>query len=316
MERNSAPWLLAAFAAPAIAVACALPWPYVAVCTLVGAGLWYLPRPATPLAVVTLRVWGKGAGGVLVFLQAVFAVALLSQFAMGTDSAFPDVPAWPFLPLSMLAVAWFAVSRGEAACLRAGRVSGAVMTVTAAAVCFFALRRADWSRLWMAQDAPRWMDYLLMLLVPLYGRHLIGSGPIRWWGLAALLPVTASLLCRCIAGSGGTFYSMAQSVEVLSFAQRIEPLVSAAMTVGWFCALCLISFSAVRLFRAMGLSHQAGEFCTFLPAAACVLAKVRIPAMILFPLGTVFCVLLPLLTQGIGGRKKVKNFLKFQQKKC
>lgn len=314
MERNSAPWLLAAFIAPAIAVGCTLPWWLVLLCTLLSVGLWYLPRPATPLGVLMLRVWGKG--GILVLLQGVFSVVLVAQFALGTGSAFPDIPATPFLPLTMLAVAWYCVHGGEAACLRTGRVCGVVMTVMISAVCFFAIPRADFTRLWLPQDSSHLWDYLLLLLVPLYGRHLVRGAPIRWWGLGAMIPAVASLLCRCIAGSDGSFYAMAQSVEVLSFAQRIEPLVSAAMTIGWFCVLCLVSFASVRLFRTLGCSHPKAEFFTFLPAAVLILLRAQISATILFPLGTVYCVFLPLLTQGIGGRKKVENFLKFPQKKC
>ena len=315
MKGNNGLWLMGALVAPAIAVGCTLPWVYVAIATLVGAGFWYL-TPAISLPTDFLRVWGKGAGAWILVLQAGFFALLLGQFALGTVSAFPDDPVHPFLPLSMLAVAWFSVSRGEGACRRGCRVAGAVTAVILMAVCFFAFGRADFSRGWTKLPAPSMGEYALVLLLPLCGRQLLGGGRLGVWGLFSLLPITASFLCQCIAGSGGSFYAMAKSVEVLSFAQRIEPLVSAFMTVGWFCTLCLLALVAVKNLRMVGVPRSWAERGIFLSAMGIVLLSKSISAEILFPIGTVFCVFLPLLTQGIGVRKKVKNFLKFQQKKC
>lgn len=318
-QRNA--FVLTATSAPAITVASGLPWPWVLslslLCLSLLIGLYSLQeRAGTPLPGTQGGIFGKS----LLLLQAVFCTVLLWQLALGTDSAFPDEATVPFVPLTLLCVCAYASFRGRRACVRAVAVLFLLLMALYAFIFFFAAQKAELRRLLTLPEERSLLPYGVVLLVPFYGLYLYEPGlghkkfPMVSGALFLLLPLLASLLCDAVAGSGGSFYTMAKSVEVLSFAQRIEPLVSVLLTVGWFSALCLLSLSADRMLGALGLREGVGGALSCLAAGLGLLWKKPLPPGFLLGSGAVFCVLLPLLTQCFVVRKKGKNFLKKPQK--
>ncbi len=314
LPRQRYAFLLAAVSAPAVAAASGLPWPWVMAVMLLAAaaliGLFALQgRCPASSADTAKKAWGKGAGAVLLVLQWLFAAVLLWHLALGADAAFPDDDTVPFVPLTLLAVCAWAAWQGRAACVRAVGVLFFFMAALYLTVFAFALPEMELSRLLEWDMAPDLLPLGVVLLVPFYGLYLQTPGeergkfPAGWVAAFILLPTAASAVCTAVPGSGGKFYEMAKSVEVLSFAQRMEPLVSCATTVGWFAAMSLVAVTAGEMASDLGIPSRWGGLVICLAAGAGVVWGVRISAAFLLPVGTVFCVLLPLLTQGIAAQK-------------
>ena len=307
LPRQWGAFLLTAISAPAVAAASRLPWVWSLTVTILAA--------AAALCMCRLRP--QNSPRWLAALQAVFLTVLLWHFALGADAAFPDENTVPFVPLTLLAVALWASSCGESACIRAVSVLFFAVSILYIIVFLSALKQMQWHRL--AAEAPP-TDLLplgVVMLLPL----LPTSGerkPVPTAFLIAflLLPAAASAVCAAIPGSGGSFYAMAKSVEVLAFAQRIEPLVSVAQTVGWFAALCLILLTATHLLQSLGLTRRWQLFLPILISVPAIVLQVRIPSGILLLSGAVFCVILPLLAQEIVLEKKNKKRLKKSKKRC
>jgi len=318
LPRQRYAFLLAAASAPVVSVASGLSWPWVMAVMLLAAALltgltaaqsrcpWTLP-----LAVK--RVWGKGLGSTVLALQLLFFAVLLWQLALGADAAFPDHDTVPFVPLTLLAVCAWAAWQGRAACVRAVGVLFFFLAALYLTVFAFALPELKPARLLEWDMYPELMPLGVVLLVPFCGLYLQqpgeerGNFPGGWLAAFVLLPVAAAAVCPAVPGSDGRFYEMAKSVEVLSFAQRMEPLVSCATTVGWFAAMSLVAVSAGELARALGVPSRWGSMLICLAAGGGVLWGARLPAVVLLPVGAVFCVFLPLITQGIASRKNLKK---------
>mgnify|MGYP003294683155 CR=1 FL=1 len=318
LPRQRYAFLLAAMSAPAVSVASGLSWPWVMAVMLLAAALltglavaqsrspWVLP-----LAVK--RVWGKRFGSAVLLLQLLFFTVLLWQLALGADAAFPDRDTVPFVPLTLLAVCAWAAWQGRAACVRAVGVLFFFLAALYLTVFLFALPEMKPARLLEWDMTPELLPLGVVLLVPFCGLYLQQPGeergkfPVGWLTAFVLLPAAAAAVCTAVPGSDGRFYEMAKSVKVLSFAQRMEPLVSCATAVGWFAAMSLVAVSAGELARALGVPSRWGSLLACLAAGGGVLWSARISAALLLPAGTVFCVVLPLITQGIAARKKLKK---------
>ena len=323
LPRQRYAFLFTAVSAPVVAAASRLSWPWVMTTVLLAAavlvGLHYLQsRSASPLAVTTRKVWGRGLGAGILAVQLLFAAVFLGQLALGAASAFPDDKTAPFVPLTLLAVCAWAAWQGRAAAVRAVGVlffflAGLYLTVFASSV-----KAMEFSRLAYVEQEGNVLPLAVVLLLPLYGQYLQtpreekGRFPVLWLLAFVLLPVAASMVCTAVPGARGTFYNMAKSVEVVSFAQRLEPLVSCATTIGWFAALALTAVSAGEMAGSLGVPPRWGAMLVCLPAAGIVLAGRPIAPEILLPAGAICCVILPLLTQFVGQKKTPKN----KQKKC
>lgn len=301
LPRQKQAFCFCAFSAPAVAAASHLPWPWVLGLTALMAALLLLPQRQIMLC--------GSLGKTVLLLQAVFAAVLLWQFALGSVSAFPDDAVMPFVPLTLLAVSTWAACRGRTACARAVGVLFFLLGALYLTVFFFALREADFSRV---MELPRGQDVRplgVVLLLPFYGRYLSAQTSEKrsgagWLIAFVLLPTLAALFCTLVPGSGGKFYTMVKSVELFSFAQRMEPLVSVAATAGWFSALCLLQVSAGVLCRAaLGTKESVGALVSGGFAAAGVLWGKSLSPAILLPLGAVFCVLFPFAAQVFASEK-------------
>ena len=316
LPRQRYAFLLTAVSAPAVAAASRLSWVWVLTVTLLAAAVTVAlhvlqSQSPMPLAQATCRVWGKGFGTVILVLQFFFAAVVLWQLALGSDAAFPDENTVPFVPLTLLAVCAWAAFQGWAACIRAVGVLFFFLAALYIIVFAFAVPEMEWHRLSEPFAAGDLLPLGVVLLLPLWGQYLVSPreerGKFPVWFLAAFLflPTAASAACAAVPGSRGSFYTMAKSVEVLSFAQRIEPLVSVAQTVGWFAALCLTAVTAGELSGAIGIAPRWGALAACILAAVGVVSQMHLSPAGLLLAGAVFCIIFPLLTQAIVLRKKV-----------
>lgn len=309
---------LTALSAPAVIVCAGLPWPWVLALGMFAAAvetglvlLWHSSGEEN-LPHLIFAAWGRPLGKVLLTLTAGFCILLLWRFVPAADAAFPDDDTLPFVPLTLLAVAAWSVWHGRAAVIRAVGVLLFFVAALYITVFAFALPDADVSRLGAWQtDAS--LAPAAVLFLPTMGLYLTrpkqekGKFPAFWIFLLVALPAAVSAICAAVPGSRGSFYEMAKSIEVLSVAQRLEPLVSALLTVGWFAALCLPALCVGEMADAVGLSPRAAAVGACLLSAPSVLCKRLVSDEILAVLGAVFCVIFPLLTLFVVARKKDKK---------
>ena len=309
--RQAALTAFAASSAPVITVCAAAP-PVWTLALSVAVGLlawrliiiWY--RAREDLASLTVALLGKKLGTALLVLAAIFAALTLAQFAAWTDTAFPETDTKPFVPLVLLAIAAWSAWKGSAACIRAVAVTAFLLAAIYAVVFIFAMPDAEPSRL-LSADAD-FSPALCVLRLPLtvlwFSAPAGGRSARTPLAATALLPVLTAAVCAMVPGSGGSFYVMAESVNVLSVGSRIEPLVSAALTAGWFAAMCLPVLAAGRIAETLCGRFYAGVLlCTVAAVPAAVLGMPETGA--LFSVGAaIFCGVLPLVILEIGAKKK------------
>lgn len=312
--RQAALFAFASSSAPVITVCAGASWVWTLLISAAAAliawrlfALW--KRAGADLPSLVLAICGKTLGAVLLVLAAAFAALVLMRFAAWTDSAFPETATKPFVPLVLLAITVWSAWKGSAACVRAVAVVSLMLLALYAAIFLFALPDAQPARL-LSQNAV-FSPSLSVALLPLSLVWFAAPGQGRSARLTvlavSLLPLLTSAVCAMIPGSGGSFYVMAETVNVLSVGSRIEPLVSAALTAGWFAAMCMPILAAGRISEAL--------FGKSLPGVlAC--ASFAVPGTLLgFPdageimaIGaSIFCVIFPLGILQIAVRKKRKK---------
>ncbi|MBQ7566733.1 MAG: hypothetical protein IJT18_06400 [Oscillospiraceae bacterium] len=315
--RQAALFAFASASAPVITVCAGLHWLWALAATLAAGALtaavillWR--RVGEDLPSLLPVVWGR-AGNVIALLAAVFAAAVLWRFFAWTDTAFPDLPTRPFVPLTLLAIAAFGAWKGSAACIRAVTAIALPLAALYAAVFLFALPDAQPQRL---VNLPRGLPPVslcaLLLPVSLVWFAAPGKGrPARLSVLlTALLPAVTAAVCASVPGSGGSLYVMAENINVLSVGSRIEPLVSAALTVGWFAAVCLPLMAAGRVAERLTGRARVGVAAASLLALPGTVWDLPVPGAF-FAVGTaIFCGLIPLLTLWIAALKKSEKKMK------
>lgn len=317
--RQMAAFCFAALSAPAVTVCAGQSWQWTLAASLLAATaeagillLWRQAGQTLPRAAVA--VWGKIPGGILLLLAAAFAVLTMARFALVTDEAFPETEVRPFVPLTLLGVTAWSCSRGRTAAIRAVCVAAMFLIALYGTIFFFAAPDAVPERLLSPPSPPSWR--MACLTLPVWAVYLAAPdgkrGPVPWVyaGALLLLPPAVSAICAAVPGSGGSFYVMAESVKVLSVAQRIEPLVSAALTVGWYAALCLPALAAGEVFDSLGGKRRAGAVGACALAAAGAWGKPSVCPEIFLIGAAIFCIFFPALTLGIAALKKTEKKIK------
>ena len=306
-----------AFSAPAITVCASLPW------------TWVLPASASSAALgaLAVRLWRKSGatslaaalrerrgGKAVLVLTALFAVLMMHRFGQMALGAFPDDPPTAFVPLTLLAVCAWACAKSRAAVLRAVGVASFFVLGAYAAIAAFALPDAVPQRLFAVRGGDPWR--LGVLLTPLLALFLVHREDRKvrsvwqWTPLFVLFPTASSLLCALVPGADGSFYTMAKSVEVLSVAQRVEPLVSAVMTVGWFAAVCLTALTVGEIAGALGGDRRRAAAFAVAAAATCVFGALPLPPMF-YTIGIFLLLISAPFTALCCSAKKVKKCKNF-----
>lgn len=316
--RQAALFAFASASAPILTVCAGTHWLWALAAVLLTGGLaaavlllWR--RVGTDLLSLLPRVWGAVGGRAIALAAALFAAAALWRFAAWTDTAFPDDATRPFVPLVLLAVAALGAWKGSAACIRAVTAIALPLAALYAAVFLFALPDAQAERLLTLPRDPA-QPSLCVLLLPLalvwFAAPGLGRSARLSVALTAALPLTAATVCAAVPGSGGSLYVMAENINVLSVGSRIEPLVSAALTVGWFAAICLPLMAAGRAAELLGGNMRVGVAAAALLTLPGTVWDLPVPPWF-FAVGTlVFCALIPLLTLGIGAAQKSQKKMK------
>lgn len=302
-------WLLSGISAAAAAGSSGLSWSWVLAGSIPAALYYiYMDRKADVGGVAALLTVSFGKGGKILagaaLLWTVIAMAWAAQLA---DAAFPMVDGFPVLGWVMLALAAWGSRKGTVACARCAGVLSLFLLVLYGVVLVFSAPDIQMKNL-----LPRghWLDgaqSLGLCLLPaclwylpcrkLSKRPAWGLGVLLVLGTTALAAVTAGVLSPELAAVlPAPLYMLAQSVSLFGVLERIEPLLSAAMTMGVFCLLSAMACSCRALADQIRKNPYNGVGSCI--AAAALMGVVRgLPVVILSAGALIFWVSVPLLAQ-------------------
>ena len=255
-------WVGAGLSAAVTAEGCGLGWPWVLTGGLAGILLYIVCIRTRPCGAATVL---RMKAPPVAWLAALWTVFAMGWTAILADSAFPMTDGFPALGWILLLLAAFGAEKGVTACAGTAGVLclflaglyGAVTGFAAPDVATEYLRPdRNWQNILPAMGLFLLPTPILMLKCraarPLAAegkcsRGGQGSGrPTALCGWCVFLPLIAAILTAVTAGvlspqlaaqSENAFYDLARSVSILGVMERVEPLVSAAMTMGVFCLL-------------------------------------------------------------------------------
>lgn len=261
------------------------------------------------------EIAGRSAlGRSALLLVLLWNLLLLGSAAGELCAAFPKGNTFPLVGLLLLLLAAYAAERGEAVVLRVGAIVFFALLIFFAFILGFALPKVHFA--WLApQTAVDWKR-LTTVLCPTVVLYLGSSEEKAKCAPWLLLGVVFATLCAAVtAGSlspavaseeAFPFYAAAKSVSVLGAMERLEPLVSAALTAGGFCLLALLCAANGRILSAF--LPKAEKFTALLNFAlggsTMWLAKL-LPSAVIAVGTTIFWGIFPIITLSLGVRKKV-----------
>lgn len=227
--------------------------------------------------------------------------------------AYPTGNTFPLVGLLLLLLAAYAAERGEQVVLRVGAMVFFALLLFFALILGFAVPKLHLA--WLApQTAVDWRR-LSAVLCPTVVLYLGGSeekGKCAPW---LILGVAFAILCAAVtAGSlspaaaaeeAFPFYTAAKSVSVLGAMERLEPLVSAALTAGGFCLLALVCAANGRIVAVfLPRAEKFTAILNFALGGAAMWLSKLLPSAV-FAVGTaIFWGIFPLVTLSLGIRKK------------
>jgi len=283
-QRQRWVWLACAASAVAAVLLCRLNWLWV----LIGGSvvcLYYLyieerlGRDSLTQRLGRLGFSGKVIAAIMLF----WIILVMGYCACLADSAFPMVDGFPGLGWVLLVLTAWGSKKGPRACASCSGILSLFLLALYGVVAAFSLPDVELSYL---RPEGRWTQAVaaaVIFLLP-FGVWMVpvnaGKGRGRLWVLllpilaAALSAVTAGVLSPELAGTVQVpLYELARSVSVLGVVERIEPLLSAAMTMGVFCLLTSLACAGRSLAESIEPWSWSGPACCLGAAAAMYVAK-------------------------------------------
>lgn len=306
-QRQRWAWMTAGLSAAVGACACGFGWQWVLLGGL-AAALYhiYLDRRLRPcgLASVLSASFG-GLGKILAALTLLWTVLAMAWTANLADAAFPMTDGFPVLGWTLLAAAAWGSWKGPAACARCAGVLFLFLAGLYGLLEAFSLPDVEPGNLLPSGGWEQSLWTFGLFLLPAgvwYGPCRRAEKPS--WALYLLPPVLAALLAAVTAGVlspalagslAAPLYTVAQSVSLFGVMERVEPLLSAAMTMGVFCLISSMACAS----RALSRRRWTGP-------AACLLAALGmgpargIPLSVLTLGAALFWLLIPMIAVTTG----------------
>ena len=294
-------WLAAALIPTVIQLTAGAPW-----LSVLLAGILSL------LCVFLRWQFGTEPGGKFIsFLQWGLLIFILAAASRQSQQSWPD-GGHPAVAMLLLLLAAWSAWKGPSASARVGSVLFWFVLVLYLILLGAGVKDVQIQWLKPIKGDAEGFACVLMLTpaaatIHLYKREVIKPRLLLITVFSTVAAVvTAGVLSPEVAASkDNAFYEMTRSLNLLGQARRFEAVLSAGMTVGWFSLLNLYltncSYYAEKLRTGWG---RWGILVSAATASAVLLCDLHIPALILLILTAVFWVLLPLLTQGLGTKKK------------
>ncbi len=253
-ERQRWAWLAGGLSVAVGACACGLGWVWVlAGGLLVSLYYIYVDRDLPTAGLAAMLPKGMA---VLTLLWLVLVMAWSANLA---DSAFPMIDGFPVLGWVMLALAAWGSWKGAAACARCAGVLCLFLLILYSIVTVFALPDVQLGNLkpYGPWQNSLWTAGLFLLPGVVWYLPCTKSRKKPAWVIGIALPLAAGLLAAVTAGVlspllaaslPSPLYTLAQSVSLFGVVERIEPLLSAALTMGVFCLLSAMVCACQSLF--------------------------------------------------------------------
>lgn len=250
--RQAGAWGFCAASVPAVLTCAGLGWGWVLLGCAIAAGYYVLTQElaggAVYLPEFTVRAFGKAAGRVVLAIGGVFTLLAAAQTARRAGNAFPDGTA----ELAGGVIVLLGTLAGEKGAKQAAKVCGVLFLVLAGLYTIIILAAAKNVQLrWMEPwgGARQTLEVVPPLLVLTCLRFLPGrKAAVKsgWLGLLAVCPAAfAALTAGCLSPRltqqlTFPFYTVSQSLSVLGVMERLEPVVSAALLLGFFALESLL----------------------------------------------------------------------------
>lgn len=315
-ERQRWVWLAAGLSAVAAADLCSLNWVWVLVGgLLVCAYYLYIEKRLLHdgLAVRLTQSFGF-VGKILAVLSLFWIVLIMGWCACLADRAFPMVDGFPGLGWVLLGLTAWGCRKGPRACAGCSGVLCLFLLVLYGMIAVFSVPDVELSYLKPSADWKQVITAAGLFLLPAgvwcvpvterkgKSRMLIFLLPVF---AAALSAVTAGVLSPELAQSDTVpVYELARSVSVLGVVERIEPLLSAAMTMGIFCLLSSLACACQALSDEIGPWQWSGSLCCLAAAGTMYLAK-ALPGSLLIWGNMVFFLLLPAIAASVQKKSEI-----------
>lgn len=315
-KRQREAWSLSALSVSAVMLLAGLNWVWV----LAGCGaaalirLLLLRLGGTDLAKKIPEALGKPVGTCVLLLGAAWMTLVLAKAARAAGKAYPEDGVETLSTVVLLALAALAYGKGSRTGMRAACVLSLFLAVLYGILLLAALRDVEW-RWCMPEGSPAQAAVAFSVgLLPAAALWLPGEQTVSPGGLAiqtaapaALALVTAGLLSRAVCRQEAMpFYTMTKSLSLFSVMERVEPLLSGALLMGFFCAASLLLSGAVRAVHSA--VPDADEKRTALAVSAAALGLSwfvnRLPQGVWVVGSMVFWGIFPLITLWIVVRKK------------
>ncbi|MBE6984532.1 MAG: hypothetical protein E7434_02745 [Ruminococcaceae bacterium] len=213
--------LFCAATVPAILVLPKAGWLWAGVTTAIVSILLYTAqkreRNTNPIPLAALLGWNLLALGAASDL-------LCSAFEQGNE----------LIGLLLLLLAAYAASKGECTVLRVSAVIAFALTILYGTLLGFSLPEIQKSNL-KPEQMPQW-TVLAAALVPMLGLYSEEKVSGAWQAVAIVFAILAAV----VSAGSRDFYTAMKSVSILGAMERLEPIVSVAVTLGGFCLLGMI----------------------------------------------------------------------------
>lgn len=310
-ERQRWAWLAAALSAVAAACLCGYHWLWVLLGSLaVTIYYMYMDRQVEPQGMaVTLTLALGTVGRILAALTLVWTLLVMGWAASLADTAFPMVDGFPVLGWALLALTAWGCRKGPAACAKCCGVLCLFLMALYGVVVVFAVPDVSWGNLRMSGSWTEvlWSIGLFLTPAAVWYAPCVKSKKTPAWSMAVVLPLSAAALAAVTAGvltpklaasRPVPLYDLAQSVSLFGVVERIEPLLSAAMTKGVFALLSVLACACQSLADQLRPWKWSGTACCAAAGAAMYLSGMM-PVELITAGGMVFWVAIPLIAVGI-----------------
>ncbi len=311
-ERQRWSWLTAGLWAVIAACACGLGWLWILGAGLLASGCYiYVDKRVTEhgLAAMLTAAWGN-AGKIPAVLTALWTIVMMAWAAGLASGAFPESGGSPVLGWILLALAAWGSWKGAGASARCAGVLCLILIGLYGAVLLFAVPDIRLENVWPEGTWQDGLNALGLFLLPAAVWYVpctrSRKGPA--WPMALVLPLSAAALAVVTAGVlsptlaralPSPLYTLAQSVSLFGVVERIEPLLSVAMTMGVFCLLASMACACSHLWDQIYPWKWSGA-ASCVVAGAIMLVEKRMNLSFLALGNILFWVLIPLVTLWIG----------------
>lgn len=272
MSNKNARWILAAMAAPLTQAASNCSWPAVLTVTILS-GLVTYGMERLEIAETKNRVFGA--------VQWLWMLLVISEFMHWCMFCWPEHRNYHALPLVLLALSAFAVTKGKERTATIGLVLFWFLAVILGAILLTGIKEVKLKNLkpeWRMQTA----HLVTVMFIPAMGKLRPAENRIRIIGyaLAVSLVTTGVMTIELIQQLDAPFYEMSRSLTFLGGGLRFESLISAGLTLGYYILLTYLVTVTADAWE-MGKRHNRGIWISAAFAALVFISGMRLNSRIL-----------------------------------